>query len=58
MGAGGSAGSKVRFTGSATGCGATDSHGRKMAPGRGFYEAGVHVIPDCRISGKSGIHIR
>jgi hypothetical protein len=30
----------------------------KMAPGRGFYEAGVHVIPDCRTSGKSGIHIR
>ena len=40
-GTGGSAGSKVRFTGSATMRGATDSHPRKMAPGRGFYEACV-----------------
>ena len=37
--AGGSVGSTMRFNGSATGLGATDSHCRKMAPARGFYEA-------------------
>ena len=42
-GCGGSAGSMLRFNGSATGpardFAATDSHWRKMAPAGGFYEA-------------------